>query len=57
MPVLATADAGAGTAGSAEETLTCLRVAEAWGYLGEEAVAEVLGRIDHLQAILWKLTR
>ena len=28
-----------------------------WGYLGEKAVAEALGRIDHLQAILWKLTR
>jgi four helix bundle protein len=43
--------------GSAEEVRTALRVAVAWGYLGERAVADALGRIDTLQAILWKLTR
>ena len=43
--------------GSAEEVRCALRVAVAWGYLGEKAVAEALERIDHLQAILWKLTR
>ena len=43
--------------GSAEEVRTALRVAVAWGYLGEKAVAEALARIDSLQAMLWKLTR
>jgi four helix bundle protein len=43
--------------GSAEEVRTALRVAVAWGYVGERAVAEALGRIDSLQAILWRLTR
>jgi four helix bundle protein len=43
--------------GSAEEVRTALRVSLAWGYLGENAVAEALRRLDHLQAILWKLTR
>ena len=43
--------------GSAEEVRTALRVAVAWGYLGEKAVADALGRIDYLQAVLWKLTR
>jgi four helix bundle protein len=43
--------------GSAEEVRTALRVAVAWGYLGEKATSEALGRLDHLQAILWKLTR
>lgn len=43
--------------GSAEEVRTALRVAVAWGYLGDKAVRDTLGRIDHLQAILWKLTR
>ena len=43
--------------GSAEEVRVALRVAVAWGYLGEKAVAEALQRIDYLQAVLWKLTR
>ena len=43
--------------GSAEEVRTALRVSLAWGYLGEKAVAEALGRIDGLQAMLWTLTR
>jgi len=38
--------------GSAEEVRATLRVAVAWGYLGEKGVAEALQRIDHLQAIL-----
>ena len=43
--------------GSAEEVRSALRVALAWGYLREDAVAEALRRIDRLQAMLWKLTR
>jgi four helix bundle protein len=43
--------------GSAEEVHTALRVAVAWGYLNNNSVDETLRRIDHLQAILWKLTR
>ena len=43
--------------GSAEEVRTALRVAVAWGHLERARVAQVLGRIDHLQAMLWKLTR
>jgi four helix bundle protein len=43
--------------GSAEEVRIALRVAVAWGYLGENAVTEALQRIDHLQAVLWKLRR
>ena len=43
--------------GSAEEVRSALRVAVAWGYLSEKTVADALKRVDHLQAILWKLTR
>ena len=43
--------------GSAEEVRVALRVAVAWGYVGEKTIAEVLGEIDQLQAMLWKLTR
>ena len=43
--------------GSAEEVRTALRVAVAWGYVDGRKVADVLARIDHLQAMLWKLTR
>ena len=42
--------------GSAEEVRVALRVAIAWGYLPQQRVAEALGRLDHLQAVLWKLT-
>ena len=43
--------------GSAEEVRCALRVAVAWGYLGESRVDAILGPIDRLQAILWRLTR
>ena len=43
--------------GSGEEVRTALRVAIAWGYLEEDAVAEVLGRLDELLAMVWKMTR
>ena len=43
--------------GSAKEVRVALRVAVAWGHLNDAAAAEALDQIDHLQAILWKLTR
>ena len=43
--------------GSTEEVRTALRVAVARGELQEQKAAQVLADIDHLQAILWKLTR
>ena len=43
--------------GSAEEVRTALRVAEAWGYLGEQQSGSVLTDLDRLQRFLWKLTR
>jgi hypothetical protein len=32
-----------------------VRVAVAWGYVRRERAAEVLDRLDHVVAILWKL--
>jgi four helix bundle protein len=43
-------------AGSADEALTCLRVAEAFGYLEFEKVKGALGLLDQVLAILWRLT-
>ena len=43
-------------AGSAEESRASLRVADAWGYVAEEAVTESLQYIDSILAITWKLT-
>ncbi len=43
-------------AGSANETRAALRVAAAWGYVGEDDVKHVDDRIDHVLAVLWKLT-
>ena len=43
-------------AGSADEVRVGLQAAVCWGYLSEKAVAEELERLDHLLAILWKLT-
>ena len=43
-------------AGSANETLTALRVAEEWGDLKATSVAEALKLLDELLAILWTLT-
>jgi hypothetical protein len=31
-------------------------VAVAWGYIRQERAADVLARLDHVMAILWKLT-
>jgi four helix bundle protein len=43
-------------AGSANESRSAVRVAIAWGYLRRERAEEVLGKLDAVVAILWKLT-
>jgi four helix bundle protein len=43
-------------AGSADESVTCLRVAEAFGYLELEEVQDALVILDRILAILWRLT-
>ena len=43
------------SAGSAEEVRVALRVAQAWGYLTETSLRDILEDIDRLQRILWKL--
>jgi four helix bundle protein len=43
-------------AGSADEVRTALRVAVAWGDLGEADVRETLQILDRLMAICWRLT-
>jgi len=42
--------------GSANEVFAALRTAEAWGWLGEGAAADALGKLDRLLALLWRLT-
>ena len=42
--------------GSADETQTCLRVAEAWGYVSSRQIDEVLRMSDRLLAMIWNLT-
>jgi hypothetical protein len=44
------------SAGSADEVVAGLRVAEAFGFVGPEAVAPVLARCDRVLAITWTLT-
>ena len=43
-------------AGSADETRTCLQVAEAWGYLKQDELAVTLDLLDQIVAICWRLT-
>ena len=43
-------------AGSANESRSALRVAIAWGYIRCDRAADVLAKLDHILAILWKLT-
>jgi four helix bundle protein len=43
-------------AGPANESRSAVRVALAWGYIRRERAADVLDRLDHVVAILWKLT-
>ncbi len=44
-------------AGSANETLTALRVAVAWGHLAETQTQSAVGLLRRIIAILWKMTR
>ncbi len=44
------------SAGSTDEVLTSLRVAEAWGYVSAKDIAESARLLDKLLAILWTLT-
>ena len=43
--------------GSADEACTGLRVAEAWGYVGEPEIQRALQVGDRLLGLLWGLTR
>jgi len=43
--------------GSARETMACIDIAVATGLLEAESVAAVVDRVDHVCAMLWKLTR
>ena len=42
--------------GSADEARQCLLVAEAWGYLTPDEIAEPLALLDRLCAATWRLT-
>jgi four helix bundle protein len=42
-------------AGSANETRSAVRVAVAWGYVGQERAQAVLAQIDRVVAIFWRL--
>ena len=44
-------------AGSAKESRAALRIAEALGYLPEGSTGEVQDQLDHVVAVLHKLTR
>jgi four helix bundle protein len=44
-------------AGSANESRSAVRVSIAWRYVRSDRAAEVLKLLDHVVAILWKLTR
>ena len=43
-------------AGSADEIRSCLLISEAWGYLDSAEIAEPLGLIERVLAMLWRLT-
>ena len=43
-------------AGSAAETATALRVAQAWGYAGVDSLDAALSLCDRVRAMLWRLT-
>jgi four helix bundle protein len=43
-------------AGSADEVVACLRVAEAWGWLDAADIAESLARADRGLAMCWRMT-
>jgi four helix bundle protein len=44
-------------AGSAAEVRACLQVAEAWGWMPAEAMAESLALVDRVLAMCWRLCR
>ena len=44
-------------AGSAEESIACLLVAQAWGYLDDTQCADAIEHLDHLLGIIGKLRR
>ncbi|MBO6933496.1 MAG: four helix bundle protein [Deltaproteobacteria bacterium] len=43
--------------GSARETMACIDIAVATGLVSSESVAPIADRVDHVCAMLWKLTR
>jgi four helix bundle protein len=43
--------------GSARETVGCLHIAAAVGYLRDDEVSVDLDSLDHFVAVLWKLSR
>lgn len=43
-------------AGSGDEARTCLRVAEAWGYVSPKDISIPLAFLDRVLAMAWKLT-
>jgi len=43
-------------AGSADEVVAGLRVAEAWGHVSPDAIAPALRSCDRVLAMLWRLT-
>jgi four helix bundle protein len=43
-------------AGSADEVLACLRVADAWGYVDAAQVAAAAALCDRVLAVLYRLT-
>jgi four helix bundle protein len=44
-------------AGSADEVVASLRVAEAWGHIPASAIATALALCDRILAMTWRLTR
>ena len=43
--------------GSARETIACLDIAVACGYLRDAEVLEDRDRLDHIVAVMWRLSR
>ena len=43
-------------AGSADEVVACLRVAEAWSHVDSASIAPALALCDRVLAMLWRLT-
>ena len=44
-------------AGSADEVIGCLQIAEAWGYVEAAAIARAIELADRVLAMLYRLTR